>query len=81
VHKAVVDIRAADWIVAGLRGFGESVLSLVATEVDFKTTYIGADRSCAHELTSLPGVEAATVSPELGVDWLSDTLNPRQTSP
>jgi hypothetical protein len=40
VHKAVVDIRAADWIVAGLRGFGESVLSLVATEVDFKTTYI-----------------------------------------
>jgi hypothetical protein len=52
----------------------------VATEVDFKTTYIGADRSCAQELISLPGVEAATVSPELGVDWLSDTLNPRQTS-
>jgi hypothetical protein len=27
----------------------------------------------------LPGVEAATVSPDLGIDWLSDTLNPRQT--
>jgi hypothetical protein len=52
----------------------------VATEVDFKTTYIGADRSCAQELIAVPGVEAATVSPKLGVDWLSDTLNPRQTS-
>jgi hypothetical protein len=52
----------------------------VATEVDLKTTYIGADRSCAQELISLPGIEAATVSPDLGIDWLSDTLNPRQTS-
>ena len=52
----------------------------VATEVDLKTTYIGADRSCAQELLSLPGVEAATVSPDLGIDWLSDTLNPRQAS-
>jgi hypothetical protein len=50
----------------------------VATEVDFKTTYIGADRSCAQELIALPEVEAATVSPDLGIDWLSDTLNPRQ---
>jgi hypothetical protein len=52
----------------------------VATEVDLKTTYIGADRSCAQELVSLPEVETATVSPDLGIDWLSDTLNPRQTS-
>jgi hypothetical protein len=52
----------------------------VATEVDLKTTYIGADRLCAQELISLPGVEAAAVSPDLGIDWLSDTLNPRQTS-
>jgi hypothetical protein len=52
----------------------------VATEVDFKTTYIGADHSCAQELISLPEVETATVSPDLGIDWLSDTLNPRQTS-
>jgi hypothetical protein len=51
----------------------------VATEVDLKTTYIGADRPCAQELLSLPGVEAATVPPDLGIDWLSDTLNPRQT--
>jgi hypothetical protein len=51
----------------------------VATEVDLKTTYIGADRSCAQELIYLPEVEAATVSPDLGIDWLSDTLNPRQT--
>ena len=51
----------------------------VATEVDLKTTYIGADRSCAQELIALPGVEAATVSPDLGIDWLSDTLNLRQT--
>ena len=52
----------------------------VATEVDLKTTYIGADRSCAQELISLPEVEAATVPPDLGIDWLSDTLNPRQAS-
>jgi hypothetical protein len=52
----------------------------VATEVDLKTTYIGADRSCAQELISVPAVEAATISPDLGIDWLSDTLNPRQTS-
>jgi hypothetical protein len=29
VYEAAVDARAADWVVAGLRGFGESVLSLV----------------------------------------------------
>ena len=52
----------------------------VATEVDLKTTYIGADRSCAQELVSSPEVEAATVSPDLGIDWLSDTWNPPQTS-
>ena len=52
----------------------------VATEVDLKTTYIGADRSCAQELISLPAVEAATVAPDLGIDWFSDTLNPRPTS-
>ena len=52
----------------------------VATEVDLKTTYIGADPSCTHELISSPAVEVATVAPDLGIDWLSDTLNPRQTS-
>jgi hypothetical protein len=52
----------------------------VATEVDLKTTYIGADHSCAQDVISLPGVEAATVAPDLGIGWLSDTLNPRQTS-
>jgi hypothetical protein len=51
----------------------------VATEVDLKTTYVGADPSCVRDLLSLPGVEAATVAPDLGVDWLSDTLNPRQS--
>jgi hypothetical protein len=29
VYRAGVDARAAEWVVAGLRGFGESVLSLV----------------------------------------------------
>ena len=52
----------------------------VATEIDLKTTYIGADPACAQELIASPGVEAAPVSPDLGIDWLSDTVNPRQTS-
>jgi hypothetical protein len=30
------------------------------------------------ELAALPEVETATVPPDLGIDWLSDTLNPRQ---
>ena len=50
----------------------------VATEVDFKTSYIGADRRCAQGLVSLPGVETATVSPDAGITWLSDPVNPRQ---
>jgi hypothetical protein len=53
----------------------------VATEIDLKSTYIGAHRACLQDLASLPGVEAATVAADLGVDWLSDTLNPRPSSP
>lgn len=52
----------------------------VATEIDLKSTYIGADRRCAQQLVSLPAVEAARVSSDSGIDWLSDTLNPRQES-
>lgn len=52
----------------------------VATEIDLKSTYIGADRRCARQLACLPAVEAATVSSQAGIDWLSDTLNPRQQS-
>ena len=50
----------------------------VATEIDLKTTYIGADRRCAQQLVSLSGLEASTVSSDSGIDWLSNTLNPRQ---
>ena len=50
----------------------------VATEIDFKTTYIGADGSCVEELATLPAIEAATVAPDLGIDLFSDTVNPRQ---
>ncbi|HVL30834.1 MAG TPA: hypothetical protein VM299_01250 [Solirubrobacteraceae bacterium] len=52
----------------------------VATEIDFKTTYIGADRACADQLTSTPGVEAFRVSPDTGIDWLSDALNRRPST-
>lgn len=52
----------------------------VATEIDLKSTYIGADHRCAQQLVSLPAVEATTVSSDSGIDWLSDTLNPRQES-
>ena len=50
----------------------------VATEVDLKSTYIGADHQCAEELVSLPGVEAATVSSDAGINFISDPVNPRQ---
>jgi hypothetical protein len=52
----------------------------VATEIDLKSTYIGAGRACAQQLTSSPDLEAYTVSPESGIDWLSDALNPRPAS-
>jgi hypothetical protein len=48
----------------------------VATEVDLKSTYIGGGQSCLNDLASLPGLEGATIAPDMGVDWLSDTLNP-----
>jgi hypothetical protein len=48
----------------------------VATEVDLKSTYIGADRACAKDLVAVPGLEAAAVPADLGIDWLSDTENP-----
>ena len=51
----------------------------VASEVDLKSTYIGADAECAQDLIALPGVEAAAISPDLGIDWLSDTVNPPHT--
>jgi hypothetical protein len=46
----------------------------VATEVDLKTTYIGAGGSCAQQLISLPGVEAATVSSDLGIEVKSQEV-------
>lgn len=52
-----------------------------ATDVDSMTTYIGTDHRCAQQLLSLSGVEAAPVSPDLGIDWLSDTVNPRPRQP
>jgi hypothetical protein len=50
----------------------------VATDVDLKTTYIGADHHCAQELLSLPKVEVATIASDSGTDWLSNRVNPRQ---
>lgn len=53
----------------------------VATEVDLKTTYIGADRPCTQELVSLPGIEAVKVASDARITWLSDAVNPRQEGP
>ncbi len=48
-----------------------------ASEIDFKSTYIGAGRACAEQLTSAPELEAYAVLAGVVIDWLSDPLNPR----
>jgi hypothetical protein len=49
----------------------------VATDVDLKSTYIGGSVSALRHVEALPGIEAWAVAPDRGIDWLSDTLNPR----
>jgi hypothetical protein len=49
----------------------------VATEIDLKSTHVGANRGCAERMTSTPGVEAYRISSDSGIDWLSDPLDRR----
>ena len=48
----------------------------VATEIDFKTTYVCCSRDCALDLLALPGLETYPIDPATGITYLSDTRNP-----
>jgi hypothetical protein len=47
----------------------------VATEVDFKTTYIGCSEKCSDDLLACAELEAYKIDPAYGIDWRSDRLN------
>ena len=49
----------------------------VATEIDFKSTYVGCSRACADDLLGHGGLEAYEIDPATGVTWASDTVNPK----
>jgi hypothetical protein len=49
----------------------------VATEIDLDTTYIGCDEACRREILDRSDLEVAPVSPDDGITWRSDPVNPR----
>jgi hypothetical protein len=54
---------------------------LVATEIDFVSTYIGSTRSCIDAILRSADIEAAEVDQTDGVTWDADLLNPGPTHP
>src|ERR1019366_924440 len=54
---------------------------LVATEIDFVSTYVGASRSCIDSILRCEDIEAAEVNPGDGVAWDADVLNPAPLDP
>ena len=48
----------------------------VATEIDANTTYIACDQPCCRAIVSRADLEAAAVSPDDGIRWNSDPVNP-----
>ena len=54
---------------------------LIATEIDFVSTYIGASRSCIEAILGCANIEAAEVEPSDGVTWGADLLNPAPITP
>ncbi|MDQ3758162.1 MAG: hypothetical protein M3394_09980 [Actinomycetota bacterium] len=48
----------------------------VATEIDFRSTYLGGSARCMAEVVADPRLEATAVSPAQGVTLASDTVNP-----
>jgi len=49
----------------------------VATDVDLRSTYIGASESCVHDIVSSPELEAMRVSADQTLTADTDTINPR----
>ena len=49
---------------------------IVAAEIDFVSTYIGASRSCIEQIFRCADIEAVEVDPTDGVAWNADLLNP-----
>ncbi len=49
---------------------------LVASEIDFVSTYVGGSRTCIYDLVQSDQMETAEVRPSDGVRWADDLLNP-----
>ncbi len=48
----------------------------VATDIDLVTTYVGGSAACIADLLAEPGLETAAASPDQGVTWDADQINP-----
>lgn len=53
----------------------------VATDIDLRTTYLGASEDCVAAVLANTGLEALRASPDQRVTWDSDTINPLPTQP
>jgi len=47
----------------------------VATEIDFRSTYVGGSAACIKAILNHPVLESFLVNPEDRVDFGSDTIN------
>lgn len=53
----------------------------VATDIDLRTTYLGASEGCVAAVLASEGLEALPASADQKVTWDSDTINPLPTTP
>ena len=49
----------------------------VATEIDFMTTYVGGSLGAINDILTCKDLETFRVQPSDGVQWASDTVNPK----
>jgi hypothetical protein len=75
VSAASENLAFAPWERSANLWWPDDRAWLVATEIDFKTTYVGCDPTCADDVLALPDVEALLIDPSCGIDWKSDELN------
>jgi hypothetical protein len=50
---------------------------VIATEIDFMTTYVAGNEDAIASVTTSPDLEVDQIAPTDGITWDSDTLNPK----